>query len=72
MKNITMSANEELIVKGRRRAHKEGTTLNEAFREWLQTYVGQETGITSYKHLVNELAYANPGKQFSRDELNER
>lgn len=72
MKNVTLSADEHLIEKARQRATKEGTTLNEAFREWLSRYVSQDTAPTAYRYLMNELTYAAPGKKFSRDELNAR
>ena len=41
MRNITLSAEAELIDRARHRAESENTTLNSAFREWLQQYAGQ-------------------------------
>jgi hypothetical protein len=38
MKNITMSADENLIESARERARSEHTTLNEQFRRWLAEY----------------------------------
>ncbi|MDZ7728611.1 MAG: hypothetical protein U5Q44_10705 [Dehalococcoidia bacterium] len=35
MKNITLSADENLIEAARERARRENTTLNEQFRRWL-------------------------------------
>jgi len=72
LKNITLSAEEELIKKARQKAQQERTTLNETFRQWLKQYV--KTGIhsTEYESLMKSLNYAQPGKTFSRDELNER
>ncbi len=72
MKNITLSADEALIQRARRRAQREGTTLNEAFRQWLHCYVAQEMGATSYASLMKELEYATPGRRFTREEMNER
>ena len=43
MKNITLSADENLIAAARRRAVAEHTSLNEQFRLWLQKYVRRET-----------------------------
>ena len=40
MKNITLSADEDLIEAARRRALAERITLNAQYRLWLQSYVG--------------------------------
>ncbi len=72
MKNITLSADEALIRKARIRAQKEGASLNDAFREWLQSYVAQDMEAATYKPLMIKLDYVLPGKRFSREELNER
>lgn len=72
LKNITLSADKLLIEKARQQALKEHTTLNSMFREWLNNYVQKENRAKNYKSLMKELSYANPGKKFSRDELNER
>ncbi len=72
MRKITLSADEALIKQARRRAQRERTTLNEAFRQWLQRYVAREFGATSYASLMKELQYAKPAKRFTRQEMNER
>ena len=38
MKNITLTADDDLIAAARERALSEGTTLNEQFRLWLEQY----------------------------------
>ena len=40
MKNVTLSADENLIEAARQRAASDRTTLNEQFRRWLADYVG--------------------------------
>jgi len=72
MKNITFSADEALIKKARNRAQKMGATLNDAFRQWLRSYVNQEGVGTRYRSTMKKLSYVRPGKYFSRDEMNER
>ena len=42
MKNITLSADAELIEKARKRAATEHTTLNAQFRIWLENHVQRE------------------------------
>lgn len=72
LKNITLSAEEGLIVKARDKARRERTTLNATFRQWLKQYVGRGVKTADLDSLMGSLSYARPGKKFSRDELNER
>lgn len=71
-KNITLSADEELIRKAREKALREKSSLNQRFREWLIRYVRTGQPTSSFTELMDELSYAQPGKHFSREELNER
>ncbi len=72
LKNITLSAEEKLIRKARERARKENTTLNASFRQWLEQYVRSEISPDDYYMLMDSLGYAESGRIFYRDELNER
>lgn len=72
LKNITLSADEELIRKAREKAGREHTTLNANFRRWLRQYVNRNNRPDDLKALMMSLAYAQAGRKFSRDELNER
>ena len=72
LKNITMSADDRLIQKAREKASSERKTLNSLFRDWLKRYIGGENSSVNYQELMKKLSYANAGKHFSRDELNER
>jgi hypothetical protein len=49
MKNVTFSADEELI-ENRMRALHERRTLNTAFREWLERYAGTAKGGADFDH----------------------
>lgn len=71
LKNITLSADENLIMHAREKARKQHKTLNAVFREWLARYTKEEA-TTDYYALMQQLSYANAGKKFTRDELNER
>lgn len=71
-RNITLSADSNLIEEARRRAVMEHTSLNVAFRDWLFRYAHGKKTKTQYDSIMNELAYAKPGRKFTRDELNER
>ncbi len=71
-KNITLSAEESLIERARRKATAEHTTLNQAFREWLQQYSEQEKDKQDYHATMKRLSYARTTKKYSREEMNER
>jgi hypothetical protein len=72
LKNITLSAEEVLIEKARQRAEAERTTLNAEFRKWLVQYAERPQNASDFRVLMEGLNYAQPGKHFSREELNER
>ena len=74
MKNITLSADENLIAAARDRAASENTTLNEQFRGWLDDYVGRrrqaDAAAATLRSLREQLTTG--GRRFSRDERNAR
>lgn len=72
VKNITLSADEHLIELARNKARSQRTTLNAAFREWLIQFTEQQDRAKEYTDLMRRLRYVQPGRRFSRDELNER
>ena len=57
MRNVTFSADEELIEKARLRAQRERTTLNSAFREWLGRYAGASVAGAQYLQLMKSLSH---------------
>ena len=71
-KNITLSADADLIEKARQKATQEQSSLNERFREWLKQYVEPQGIADNYLRLMDQLEKVQPGRKFSRDELNER
>ncbi len=72
VRNITLSAEENLIERARLRAAREKKTLNAAFREWLARYAGAETGGQEYRGLMKQLSHVRSGRRFTREELNQR
>jgi hypothetical protein len=72
LKNITLSVEETLIERARQRAEANGTTLNAEFRRWLAQYVERPQSVAEFQSLMTRLSYVQPGKTFSRDEMNER
>ena len=69
LKNITLSADEELIRKAREKAQREHTTINASFRQWLKQYVNADIWMNDYDSLMNSLDYVKPGKKFTRDDM---
>jgi hypothetical protein len=72
VKNITLSADENLIEKARLIARSQRKTLNTAFREWLEHFTASEGNLENYDALMKSLSHVKAGRHFSRDELNER
>ena len=74
MKNITLSADENLIEAARERAREEKTTLNAEFRRWLERYSGGRERLAAHRALMDDLRKRvnTGGRRFTRDEMNER
>ena len=74
MKNITLSADENLIELARARAQAQRTTLNEQFRLWLDEYAGRrqqaDAAVATIRALRGRLTTG--GRRFTREEMNER
>jgi hypothetical protein len=72
MKNITLSADEDLIERARLIARAQHKTLNAVFREWLAQFTASAGDAQGFDALMKRLKHVDAGKHFSRDELNER
>lgn len=71
-KNITLSADETLIERAKEKARQENTSLNKLFREWVTKYISRENIDIEFDNLMQSLQDVQPGRKFSRDEMNER
>jgi len=72
LRNITLSAEKDLIQKAREKAKKTQTTLNAQFRQWLENYINMEKNADNYDDLMDELNYFKPTGKYTREEMNER
>ena len=72
MKNITLSADGELIERARDVARSRKATLTQLFREWLAGLAGQQDRETRLQELDLRLGYARAGRKFSREAMNAR
>lgn len=73
MKNITLSAPEELIEQARKQAIRNGSTLNEQFRLWLKQQASKDHITTErFDEIMQQTSYVQAGRRFTRQEMNER
>jgi predicted transcriptional regulator len=72
VKNITFSADPDLIDKARQIAKSEHKTLNVAFREWLADYTARAANVHDYRALMERLQHLDSVRKYTRDEMNER
>ena len=72
VKNITFSADEDLIEQARSVARSQRKTLNDMFREWLRQLTSQSGDASEVKSLMRRLRHVRAGRRFSREEMNER
>jgi len=71
--NLTLSVDEKLVEKARKRASEMGTTVNQLVREHLQSIVGEddiEADIARFRELSG-LGKPDAGWKFNRDEIYE-
>ena len=62
MKNITLSADGELIERARAVARGRKATLNQLFREWLAGLAGEQDREERLKELDVRLGYVRAGR----------
>jgi hypothetical protein len=72
MRNITLKADEALIKQARLVAQARHTTLNAAFRDWLEHYAAQSRGSADINALMRRLRHVKSSGPYTRDEMNER
>ena len=72
MKNVTLSADADLIEQARAVARGQHKTLNAAFREWLEQYTAQSGSAQAVDTLMKRLSHVRAGRHFMRDEMHER
>lgn len=72
VKNITLSADEDLIEKARATAKAQRRTLNDAFREWLTNFTASDGEVQAFDALMKRMKHVDSGGHYTRAELNER
>ena len=72
MKNITLSADAEVIELARQEARSRNTTLNALFREWVEDLAARDERRKSFRSLLERTSEFDSGGPFTREEMNER
>ena len=75
VRNITLSASDQLIDQARDKARSQGGFLNDEFRKWLASYVQAGDGqsaVNRFRSVMQALPQADAGRSFTRDEMTER
>ena len=74
VKNVTLSADEELIEKARAKAQANQTTLNSMFRQWLEEYTAVPKKLTreEMQAIIERVSSFRLDKMPTRDEMHER
>lgn len=73
MKNITLSADENLIELARAEARARKTTLNALFRQWLAEIANRDEARKKADEVINNLSkHLSFDRKFTRDDMNER
>lgn len=74
MANLTVVIDDSVLLKARKRALDQGTSVNALLRNYLESYVGKEQRATGMQQFV-EQARASGGrssKAWKRSDLHER
>lgn len=74
LRNITLSADEQLIARARDKAGAAQSSLNVEFRKWLESYAAtqDDAAVSKFRDVMVQLGNVDAGRTFSRDEMNER
>ena len=67
MKNVTLSAEDQLIEQARALARLRGSTLNEEFRKWLASYTSEDLNglkLAQTRAMIDELTAPIAGQAF--------
>jgi hypothetical protein len=69
-RTLTFNADKSDSELAREEARSQNTTLNELFRDWLKG-IACRVRARKYRALMDDLRYADAGRKFTRDEMNE-
>ncbi len=71
LRNITLSAEQDLIEMARAKARASKTTLNHEFRNWLRQFTNTKKDSIWYFDFMKQFEGVNSGRKFKREEFYE-
>ena len=72
LKNITFSSDVEIINAARKKALNNNTSLNALFNSWLAGIVKNEDSAAELETFLDKVKYVSSGRNFTREDMNER
>lgn len=74
MKNLTITVDDELLLRARKRALDQGTSVNALLREYLEIYAGRQERSAAMQRFVAraQSARARSKQSWKREDLHER
>lgn len=74
MANLTVVIDDDVLLRARKRALDQGTSVNALLRDYLQQYVGRQNRSAAMKQFIKRATStkARSSSVWSRDELHER
>jgi RNase P/RNase MRP subunit p30 len=72
VKNITLTADEQLIEQARKAAADRHTTLNAMFRDWLEDVAGRRERLRRFDEAIERTKDFSVDRKYTREEMNER
>jgi hypothetical protein len=74
MANLTLVIEDDVLLRARKRALDQGTSVNAVLRGYLENYAGRQDRVAAMQRFIQQAATAKgrSRKAWSRDELHER
>ena len=77
MANLTLTIDDDVLLRARRRALEHGTSVNALVREYLESFVGADDTVDAGRALVALAERASGssgsrGRRWTRDDVHER
>ena len=74
MANLTVVIEDAVLLRARKRALDQGTSVNALLRDYLQNYVGHQNRAAAMQRFIKRATASKAGSRaaWTRDELHER
>lgn len=77
MANLTLTVDDQVLARARRRAVDNGTSVNALVRDYLASYAGEDDAMAARRELIESAkrrsgSSGSAGRTWTRDELYER